>query len=119
METQELYQEELDFISTFNFIAEDVYRNAVSKGWWDEPREDGTIIALIHSELSEALEYLRKGNKPSDHIPEFTGIEEEYADVIIRIMDHSERNHYRTAEAVIAKMKFNRERSFKHGGKKF
>ena len=29
---------------------------AKDHGWWDEPRTFGDCIALVHSELSEALE---------------------------------------------------------------
>ena len=93
--------------------------NAVAHGWWDEERETGTLIALMHSELSEALEYDRHGNPPSDHIPEFSGIEEELADVIIRILDLAGSRRYRIEEAVLAKMAFNESRPYKHGGKKF
>lgn len=35
--------------------------NAVKHGFWDPPLNFGTAIALIHSELSEALEEERAG----------------------------------------------------------
>lgn len=108
-----------DFVIAFNLIQSSAHNNSVSKGWWEEDRNNGEMIALMHSELSEALEYLRKGNHPSDHIPAFTGIEEEFADVIIRIMDMAAARKLRIAEAVIAKMEFNAQRPHKHGGKKF
>ena len=38
------------------FIAE-VYVNAKNHGWHEEKREVGTVISLMHSELSEALEF--------------------------------------------------------------
>jgi NTP pyrophosphatase (non-canonical NTP hydrolase) len=100
-------------------LAEDIYRIARDHGWWEGERNDGELIALMHSELSEALEGLRHGNPPSDHIPEFSAIEEEFADVIIRILDMSQARGYRIGEAVLAKMEFNRNRPYKHGGKKF
>lgn len=74
-------------------------------------------IALMHSELSEALESYRHGNGPSEHIPEFSGIEEEEADTIIRIMNESRAAGRRTGEAVVAKMRFNEARPYMHGGK--
>ena len=79
----------------------------------------GLKIALIHTELSEALESFRHGDPPSDHIPEFTGSEEEFADVIIRIMTVAQGRGLRVAEALIAKQAFNAARPFKHGGKRF
>lgn len=64
-----------------------VHQNAVDHGWWDGDggRSVGETVALIHSELSEALEVYRKTDvNPPESDPEFR---EEIADVVIRILD--------------------------------
>lgn len=72
-------------------LCEDSHRISKDKGWLEEKRSFAAAIALIHSELSEALEDYRnnksikevfyEGKKPC-------GIPSELADVIIRIAQH-------------------------------
>lgn len=107
------------FIHHFNATQSIVHDIAREKGWWDTRRSDGELIALMHSELSEGLEALREDKTVSEHIPKFSGIEEELADVVIRIMDYSEERRLRLAEAIVAKIAYNCTRPHKHGGKKF
>jgi len=108
-----------NFIATFKKEQETNFRINMTHGFEvDSEYNFGEKLALIHAELSEALEAYRHGNPPSDHIPEFSGIEEEFADVIIRMMNVAEREGFRIAEAMIAKQAFNAARPYKHGGKK-
>ena len=107
------------FAIEFDAVAQEVNHIAIEKGWWEGERNEGELIALMHSELSEALEALRHGNPPDDKIPEFSGVEAELADVIIRIMDMAAAKGYRVGEAVVAKINYNKNRPYKHGGKKF
>jgi len=103
-----------DLIRVLKSFQADVHYTAVDKGFWTDPN-DGEKIALMHSELSECLDYVRNGNPASDHIPEFSGAEEELADTIIRILDYAGHKRFRVAEALLAKAAFNECRPFKHG----
>ena len=109
------------FIESFNEKARETTEIAENHGWGFEPNHETLAmkIALIHSELSEALEGLRHGNPKSEKIPEFTQLEEEFADVIIRIMHVGKVLGLRLPEAIIAKDKYNNNRPYKHGGKLF
>lgn len=106
------------FVDYFGILQDEVRQVAVEHGWEEGEFNVGEKIALMHSELSEALEYERTGAR-SDHIPAFQGVEEEFADVIIRIMHYAQARGLRVAEAIIDKNAFNRSRPHKHGGKKF
>lgn len=104
-----------DFLDIFNRIAQSIYHTTKEKGFWDTERNDGEMIALIHSELSEALEALRSGNPKDKNLPEFSSVEVEFADAVIRIMDTCHARKWRLAEAILAKMNYNKTRSYKHG----
>jgi len=143
-----------DFVRAFKGVAEEAHRVGVAKGWWpgvnqgvmpdqgtmsdrgECGRNDGELIALIHSELSEALEALRHGDPPDEHLnkanaqhptsnaqrrmkEQFRSAETEMADAIIRIMDMGVARGWRIAEALVAKMAFNETRPHRHGGKRF
>lgn len=92
-----------------------------------ELEEFGTCIALMHSELSEAWTDVWAHNQDtgstdfpqSVKIPKFNVVEEEFADVIIRIMDYAERKGLDVAGAIVAKSEYNKSRPQRHGGKSF
>lgn len=87
-------------------------------GWWHRP--DGALetdpravvekIALIHSEISEAMEADRKGLM-DDKLPDRAGIEVELADAMIRIADLAGALGLDLGGAVAEKLEFNARRA--------
>ena len=126
-----------------NKLRDEIHQNAVEHGWWEEERSFGDIIALCHSELSEALEEYRKGFEPREIYYKCTkdydcslfvstiendcdkcdknkpeGIPTELTDVIIRILDYCGKEGIDIEEAIRIKHEYNKTRPYKHGGKK-
>lgn len=105
-------------IRDINILEDMIHRNAVEHGWWDEERTFGEIVALCHSELSEALEAYRNkedGVWINDGKPD--GIAVEMCDCVIRILDWLGHEGYDAAEILTLKHLYNTTRPYKHGGK--
>ena len=104
---------------TLNELRDEIHANAVAHGWWDEPRSFAEIVALCHSELSEALEadrageplvYFRDNGKPD-------GAAVEMIDCMIRILDWLGHAKIDPEYVIKIKHEYNKSREYKHGKK--
>ena len=116
------------YVGDLNTLVDICHGISRSKGWHDKDlpeRTFGDIIALCHSELSEALEEYRDGHAVdeiyytegllSGNKPE--GVPIELADVLIRIFDFCGKENIDLMEAFVTKVKYNETRSHRHGNK--
>jgi len=102
-----------------------IHENAVAHGWHDKPRSDGEIIALVHSELSEALEEIRNHRAfteiyfepDKEGIPKPEGAAVELVDAVIRILDALALKKVDAEEVLELKHRYNLTRPYRHGGK--
>lgn len=126
--------DDLVFMS-LNDLAKMSTEIATAHGWTKKSRKARLKdipekIALMHSELSEALEEYRNGHAPDEiyypsaldpkkkapYKPE--GIPVELADVLIRVFNLCGELDIDIGKAVKLKTAYNRTRPFRHGGKK-
>ena len=107
------------------------HQEMVASGWWHDEhgnhlkRNVPEILCLIHSEISEAMEGIRKGLM-DDKVPSRLMVEVELADALIRIFDLAGAAGLDLGGALVDKTNFNRDRAdhkmenrLKEGGKKF
>jgi len=103
------------------------HERARAAGWYDSVRSPLEFYALVHSEISEAVEEARK---PHDQPPIYydphgkdplkpEGEAIELADAVIRILDYCEFRGFDLTQAIGIKMEYNQTRPHRHGGKRF
>lgn len=100
-----------------NELAEEARMINKANGWnvaipsdWKLTYKVPAILALIHSEVSEALEAFRKGDRKN--------FSEELADVLIRVLDCAAGLGIDLDKAVREKLDYNKTREYRHGGKR-
>jgi len=129
--TAEMTLKEVQSYYGLSLMQELAHETATNAGWYTDPktgepieRNFGEVVALMHSELSEALEADRKG-LADDKLPHRDGREVEFADVILRILDTAGALGLDVPGAVIEKNRFNQRRADHkiknraQGGKKY
>ena len=94
-----------------NELVTKCYTASVHAGWWDEINSHTVPakLCLIHSEISEAMEGLRK-NLMDDKLPHRLSVEVELADAMIRIADLAGFLGLDLGGAIIEKMMYNKDR---------
>lgn len=111
---------------TIPYLIDRSHVTAVEHGWWAESTDWNILskLALVHSEVSEALEAFRDDTSPRgsegwwgtiDGKPE--GLGAELADVLIRIFDLCGWLDIDLGSALAAKLDYNDTRPYRHGGK--
>jgi hypothetical protein len=120
-----------DFVRSFRQLAELAHENSRAKGFWSlieelktHPRFSEIEViwkisraGLVHSEVSESVEGIRK-NLADDHLPERSMEVAELADTVIRILDYAGAYNLPLAEVILEKMAYNTGRPFMHGDKR-
>ena len=108
-----------------NELCKEAHKMSKSKGWYPKKgRNLAELIALVHSELSEALEEARNKRmktwyNPINDSKKPEGFPIEIADTVIRIADLCGYLGIDLEQAIKIKLAYNKTRKHKHGGKIF
>lgn len=101
---------------SLNELVKEIHDNNVKAGWWTDlntgerkDRNVGELLCLVHSEISEAMEGIRK-NLKDDKLPHRSMFEVELADAIIRIFDIAGAYNLDLGGAMQEKIDFNKSR---------
>jgi len=120
-------------------LANTIHKGNVKRGFYDDPKEVGTVLMLIVTELAEAMESYRSNNSiasdrmetlewdskedepfTTEDINQFKLVvkdtfEDEIADTIIRLFDLCGWMNIDIHKHIMLKLKYNDTRPYKHG----
>lgn len=84
------------------------------------PQRIASRLALIHAEVSEALECVARGEMTTDYgeLQKPEGFPAELADIFLRLVDLAHSTGVDLDAAVLGKHEFNLTRPLMHGGKR-
>jgi len=112
----------------FEVMGDQICQTNRDNGWYDKPCSFVERLALLHSEISEALEEYRSPHpEPFSYqemtvggstIPKPIGVPSELADVLIRLLELVHVEKIDLARATVAKMSYNKTRAYRHGQKR-
>ena len=119
-------------MTTLDGIADAVHELAWAKGWHKTDENEDAFVERacnnLHDEVSELHEAWRNNQlrSPCDKTGKMTDlditplscIEEEMADIIIRVLDNARKLGVNIQSAVARKHQFNAARPHRHGGKR-
>ena len=108
---------EADFIRSMRWAMHVAHAISAAHGFHSPEPSSVECLALVHTEVSEMVEALRAHNPPNPHVAGFSEAETEAADIVIRLLDLCRREWWDLAGAIMAKMRFNDQRPYRHGGK--
>lgn len=101
-------------------MVSEVHANNVAHGWFIADRPFSEDIALLTTEVGEAYDAYRIRGMETYTDPD-TGkpddVKSELADILIRLLDTCQRYNVDLEMEYERKMKYNRTRPYRHGGK--
>jgi NTP pyrophosphatase (non-canonical NTP hydrolase) len=109
---------------TLDEIADAVHDLAWEKGWHNESETEDSFIERmcnnLHDEISELHEAWRRNKlrEGCDKPIELSCLEEELADIIIRVLDSAKRLNINIRRAIEVKHEYNKTRPYRHGNKR-
>lgn len=109
------------FVIAIQQLQKQIFEGNIAAGWWTDLstgllRQPGNIelalskAALVHSEVSEMVEGIRKGLN-DDHLPDRSMGEVEAADAIIRLLDLAGYMGWDVGGAINDKLEYNKHRA--------